>query len=107
MPLFLAPVQVNILPVNNEYHQEYAKEVYEKLLDNNIRCELDDREEKLGYRMRESQTKKIPYTVVVGDNERDNGTVTYRKFSEKESTTVSVDEFINMIKEEIKNKKSN
>ena len=107
LPLFLAPVQVNILPVNNEYHQEYAKEVYEKLLDNNIRCELDDREEKLGYRMRESQTKKIPYTVVVGDNERDNGTVTYRKFSEKESTTVSVDEFINMIKEEIKNKKSN
>ncbi len=106
LPLFLSPVQVNILPVNNEYHLEYAREVYNKLLDENIRCELDDREEKLGYRMRESQTRKIPYTVVIGDNERDNGTVTYRKFSEKESTTVSVDEFIKLLSDEIKNKKS-
>lgn len=106
LPLFLSPVQVNILPVNNEYHQEYAKNVYEKMLDANIRCELDDREEKLGYRMRESQTRKIPYTVVIGDKERDDNTVTYRKFSEKESTTISVDEFIDMIKNEIINKKS-
>ena len=106
LPLFLAPVQVNILPVNNEYHLEYAKSVYDKLMDNNIRVELDDRDEKLGYRMRESQTRKIPYTVVIGDKERDDGTVTYRKFSEKESTTVPVDEFIKMLREEIKNKKS-
>ena len=104
LPLFLSPVQVNILPVNNEYHLEYAKEVHNKLLDENVRCELDDREEKLGYRMRESQTRKIPYTVVIGDNERDNETVTYRKFSEKESTTVSVDEFIELIKKQIKNR---
>ena len=54
--------------------------------------------------MRKSQTRKIPYTVVIGDKERDNKTVTYRKFSEQESTTVSIDEFINLIKEEIKNK---
>ena len=104
LPLFLSPVQINVLPVNNEYHREFARELFDKLIDNDIRCELDDRDEKLGYRMRESQTRKIPYTVVIGDKERDNKTVTYRKFSEQESTTVSVDDFINLIKEEIKNK---
>ena len=104
LPLFLSPVQVNVLPVNNEYHQEFARRVYDILLGNDIRCELDDRDEKLGYRMRESQTRKIPYTVVIGDKERDNGTVTYRKFSEQASTTVLLDEFISLIKEEIKNK---
>ena len=104
LPLFLSPVQVNVLPVNNEYHREYAKEVWNKLLDNNIRCELDDREEKLSYRMRESQTKKIPYTVVIGDKEKENNQVTYRIFGSTESTIVGVDDFIKLIKNEIKNK---
>ena len=104
LPLFLSPVQVNILPVNNEYHREYAKELWDKLLDNNIRCELDDREEKLSYRMRDSQTKKIPYTVVIGDKEKENNQVTYRMFGSTESTTVSVDDFIKQIKNEIASK---
>ena len=107
LPLFLSPVQVNILPVNNEYHLEYAKMVYEKLLDENIRCEMDDREEKLSYRMRDSQTRKIPYTLVLGDKEKDNEMVSYRKLGNNETISVSVDEFIKLIKEEIKNKGNN
>ena len=104
LPLFLSPVQVNVLPVNNEYHQEYAKEVYNKLLDSNIRCELDDREEKLSYRMRESQTKKIPYTLVLGDKEKEDGTVNYRRFGSKDTATLPIKEFIKLIEKEIKNK---
>ena len=69
LPVWLAPVQVNIIPVNNEYHLEYAKEI-EKMLENaNVRVKLDDRNEKLTYKMRESQTKKVPYTIIIGDKE--------------------------------------
>ena len=103
-PTWLSPVQVNIIPVNNEYHLEYSRELKNKFADLNIRCELDDREEKLGYRMRESQTKKIPYTLVIGDKERDNNTVNYRKFGTQETISVSIDEFINLIQEEIRTK---
>ena len=104
LPLWLAPVQVNIIPVNNEYHLEYATKLFNKLNDENIRCELNSRDEKLGYKMRESQTRKIPYTLVIGDKEKDNNMVTYRKFGSQESTTISVSEFINLIHEEIQNK---
>ena len=104
LPLWLAPVQVNVIPVNNEYHLEYATNIFNKLNDENIRCELDSRDEKLGYKMRESQTRKIPYTLVLGDKEKDNDMVTYRKFGSQESTTISVSEFINLIHEEIQNK---
>ena len=104
LPLWLAPTQINVIPVNNEYHLEYANKIYQELEDNNIRVEIDDRDEKLSYKMRESQTKKIPYTLVLGDNERDNNMVTYRHFGSKESITLSIDEFIKLIKDEIKNK---
>ena len=103
-PTWFAPVQVNLIPVNNEYHLEYSEELRNRFADADIRCELDDRDEKLGYRMRESQTNKIPYTLVIGDKERDNKMVTYRKFGSQESTTISIDEFIEMIQNEIKNK---
>ena len=104
LPTWLAPNQVTVLPVKNEYHLEYAKEVYEELLDLNVRCKLDDREEKLGYRIRESQLKKDTYQLVLGNNERDNKTITYRLHGEQKSTTVPKDEFINMLLAEIKNK---
>ena len=104
-PTWLAPVQVSIIPVNNEYHLEYAKELKETFEKANIRCTLDDREEKLGYRMRDNQTKKIPYILIIGDKERDNKEVSYRKHGEEETTTVLVDEFISMIEEEVKEKK--
>jgi len=104
LPLWLAPVQVNVIPVNNEYHLEYAEELLNKLNDEDIRCELDSREEKLGYKIRESQTRKIPYTLVLGDKEKEDNMVTYRKFGNPETVTVSYNDFIKLIKNEIKNK---
>ena len=104
-PLWLSPVQINIIPVNNEYHLEYANKVSDMLKEYDIRVQVDSRDEKLGYKMRESQTKKNPYTLVLGDKERDNDTVSYRKHGEEKTTTVSISEFIDMIRDEIKNKK--
>ena len=106
-PTWLSPVQVNIIPINNEYHLEYANSLMNKLKELDIRCEMDDREEKLGYKIRESQTKKMPYTLVIGDNEKNEDKITYRKYGHKDTETVSTDEFIKMILEEIKNKEMN
>lgn len=105
-PVWLSPVQVNIIPVNNEYHLEYANEIKNILLENGIRVELDSREEKLGYRMRESQTKKIPFTLIIGDNEASNKTVSYRLFGSKDTTSLNIDEFISFIKDIISSKKN-
>ena len=97
LPLWLSPVQVEIIPVNNEYHLEYANKLFDLLKENNFRVELDSRDEKMGYKIREAQTRKIPYTLVLGNNERDNNTVTYRKYGEEKTTTVTSEEFITMI----------
>ena len=104
-PVWLAPVQVNIIPVSGEHHGEYAKEVLSVLTDNDIRVELDDRNEKLGYRMRESQTRKIPHTLIIGDKEKENKTVSYRLYGSEETITVSLEEFEELIKNDIKTKK--
>lgn len=103
-PLWLAPTQVKVIPVKNEYHLEYSKEVYQLLEAKGIRVELDDREEKLGYRIREAQMKKIPYQLVLGDKERDERTVTYRQYGEQKQTTVSLDEFVAMVLKQIADK---
>ena len=103
LPLFLSPVQVNIIPVNMEYHLRYAKEIKDLLLDNDIRVELDDRDEKMNYKIRESVTRKIPLTLILGDKEKDNGNVSYRKYGSEETITVSKDDFIKLIKNQIKN----
>ena len=105
LPLWLAPVGVEVIPVSSEHHLEYAKNVYQELLKNGIRVELDDRNEKLGYRLREAQTKKINYTLILGDNEKLDRTVSYRLHGEKETTTVSLDEFIKLLNDEIANKR--
>ena len=105
LPLFLSPVQANIVPINNEYHLEYSKEVLELLKDNDIRVELDDRDEKMGYKLRESITRKIPITLILGDNERDNKTISYRRYGSEETITLSREEFINFVKEQIELKK--
>lgn len=104
-PLWLAPVQVKVLPVNNEYHLDYAKEVTELLKDKGFKVELDAREEKLGYRIREGQMEKVPYLLVLGNNERDEKTVTYRKHGEQAQTTVPFDEFVTMLNKQIEDKK--
>ena len=107
LPTWLSPVQVNIIPVNNEYHLDYSNELKHKLANLDIRCELDDRDEKLGYKMRESQTRKIPYTLVIGDKERETNSINYRMHGTKDAISLSVDEFIEKIKNEIENRKSN
>ena len=101
-PTWLAPVQVNLLPVNNNFHLEYAKELHQLFKARGIRVQLDDGNDKLGYRMRNSQIRKIPYTIVLGDHERDDKTVTYRKYGQQEQITVSVDDFIALVEKEIK-----
>lgn len=104
LPLWLAPTQVQVIPVKLEYHDEYAKEVVAKLRKAHFRVNNDNRDEKLGYRIREAQLKKIPYQLVLGDNERDNGTVTYRKHGEKKQTRVTFEEFVELLNTEVENK---
>ena len=106
-PLWLSPVQVNIIPVNNEYHLDYSNKLKQILEENDIRVNLDDRNEKLSYKMRESQTKKIPLTLIIGDNEVNEKTVSYRVFGSKDTTTLSIDEFVQKINDAIKNKSKN
>ncbi len=103
-PTWLAPVQVMLLPVNNEFHLEYTDELYRLMQSKGIRVEKDDANEKLGYRLRNTQVRKIPYTIVIGDNERDNKTVTYRKHGQKDQITVPVDEFLEIVRKEVESK---
>ncbi len=97
LPLWLCPTEVNIIPVNNEYHLEYAKKIYKELSDNKIRVKLDDRNEKLSYKMRESSIKKVPLTLILGDKEKENGTVSFRRFGSQETTTVKSQEFLEKV----------
>ena len=103
-PLWLASKQVVIIPVHHENHLAYANKVKEALANINVRVSIDDRNEKLGYRIREAQIHKIPVEVVVGDNDRDNNQVTVRRFGKKEEVKLSLDEFVNSIKLEIESK---
>lgn len=106
-PLWLCPTEVNIIPVNNDYHLEYAKEVYKDLDDMNIRVNLDDRNEKLSYKMRESQTKKNPITLILGDKEVESNTISYRKFGSTETYTLPKSDFYKLVKETISARKQN
>ena len=100
LPMWLAPVMVNIIPVNLEYHMEYAKQISD-LLTSNYRVNLDNRNEKLGYRMRESVIKKIPVTVILGQKEVDDKLISYRLYGSEETHTVSVEEFKSYLQERI------
>ncbi len=104
-PLWLSPLQVEILPVSIEAHGKYAKDLQAKLIAEGFKVTIDDRNEKLGYRMRNSQLKKVSYILVVGDKEVNENLVTYRKHGEQAQTTVSYDDFVKMLKGEIASKK--
>ena len=104
LPTWLSPIEVNIIPVNNEYHLDYAKEVEAELNKYDIRTSLDTRDEKLSYRMRESQTKKIPFTLILGDKEKDNHEVSYRLHGETKTTTMSLEDFTKYLTQVIANK---
>ena len=102
-PTWLAPVQAKILPITDK-HMDYAFELKKKMFDLGLRVEVDDRNEKVGYKMREAQVKKIPYMLVVGDQEMESGTVNMRRLGVKETTTMTVDEFIQYIQKNIAEK---
>ena len=102
LPLWLSPVQVNIIPVNMNYHNDYCKKLKEKLLEEDIRVEYDDSEESMNKKIRQSNIMKNPYTIIIGDKERDNNLISYRKYGSEETISMNIEEFINKIKEEIK-----
>ena len=104
-PLWLAPTQVNIIPVNMEYHEKYATEVKNWLQDHGYRVNFDSRDEKLSYKMRESVMKKIPVTVILGQKEMDENFISYREFGSEETKTVSKDEFLKYLENRIEEKK--
>lgn len=100
-PTWLAPIQAQVIPVSPEVHLEYAKEIQDKLKAAGIRVNLDTRDEKIGYKIREAQMQKIPYMLVVGDNEVNDGSVNVRKYGEQKSETVSFEDFVSAIKAEV------
>ncbi len=103
-PLWIAPTQVNIIPVNVEYHLEYANEIKDLLQTEKIRLNLDDRNEKLGYKMRESVMKKIPITLILGQKEVEEKTISYREYGREDTKTVSIKEFLEYINNRIEYK---
>ena len=105
LPLWLSPKQVVIIPVSPEAHGAYARKVYADLKAMGIRCSVDDRNEKLGYRIREAQTGKTPIQIVVGDGEVESNGVTVRRYGSKEQTKMSAEDFYKVLREEIASKK--
>ncbi len=104
-PLWLAPTQVEIVPISNDKHVDFAEKVYKKMRDAGIRVKLDDRSESMNYKIREAlQDKKIPYVAVIGDREIEQNALAIRKRGVGQVGTQSVDDFIALISDEIKNK---
>ena len=103
-PTWLAPVQVKLLPVNLSRHLEYAKQIEKELKDLDVRVEIDDSNEKLGYKIRNAQVEKIPYSIVIGDKEVENSSLTYRVYGQKDQIAVSKEEFEKLIQKHIAEK---
>ena len=102
-PTWLAPVQATIIPVSVEHHYDAARELKEKMARLGLRVELDDRNEKMGYKIRASQTQKIPYQLVIGDKEVEEGTVTVRRYGSKETKSMTVEAYLEYVQREIAN----
>ncbi|AYC29815.1 threonine--tRNA ligase [Paenisporosarcina cavernae] len=102
-PTWLAPIQAQVIPVSNEAHFDYAKSIVEKLQSLGCRVEMDDREEKLGYKIREAQMQKIPYMLVIGDKEVESGSVNIRKYGEQNSETLTFEQFAEVLQKELRN----
>ena len=102
LPIWLSPVQVNIIPVNIKYHDEYCNKILNSLLDLDIRASYDNSKERMNKKIQDSINMKNPITIIIGDNERDNNLISYRKYGSEETYSMPVDDFIKFIKEEIK-----
>lgn len=105
-PTWLAPVQVQVIPVSPTVHLDYANEVADQLKLAGVRVEVDSRDEKIGYKIREAQTKKIPFALVLGDKEVEANAVNVRRYGEKKTEELAVDAFVKMIEQEIADKVS-
>lgn len=106
-PLWLAPVQATFIPVNHELHGQYVNDLYHRFKNLGLRVKFDDRNESMGKKIRDSQTSKIPYQIVVGDNEMSSNTLSVRKYGEKKSVTIDTEEFLQEMLEDVKNRKNN
>ncbi|MDQ0298605.1 threonyl-tRNA synthetase [Salibacterium salarium] len=104
LPTWLSPVQAKVIPVSADAHLDYARKVEDELRKAGVRVEVDTRDEKIGYKIREAQMKKTPYMLVIGDKEIEAGTVNVRRYSQQDSETVELEEFTRTIKEKIDNR---
>ena len=102
LPIWLSPVQVNIVPVNMKYHEEYCKKIQELLQEEDIRVNYDNSEESMSKKIRNSTIMKNPITIIIGDNEKNNNLISYRKYKEEKTYSMPIDKFIEFIKDEIK-----
>ncbi len=102
LPVWLSPVQVNIVPVNMKYHDEYCQKLKQILIDEDIRVSYDDSKEQMGKKIRQSNVMKNPYTLIIGDNERDNNLISFRKYGSEETMSMSIEKFISFMKKEIR-----
>lgn len=104
-PVWLAPVQVKVIPVSPKIHQDYANQIVDALREEGIRVNIDDRDEKIGYKIREAQTEKVPFSLVLGDQEINDNTVNVRRYGQQKSETLPFADFVSLIQDEIKTKK--
>ena len=102
LPIWLSPVQVNIIPINVKYHDEYCKKIYNLLSEEDIRVEYNDSNDRMGKKLQESIAMKNPINVIIGDNERDNNLISFRKYGSEETYSMPIEEFILYVKREIK-----
>ena len=102
LPIWLSPVQVNIIPINVKYHDEYCKKIYDLLSEEDIRVEYNDSNDRMGKKLQESIAMKNPINVIIGDNERDNNLISFRKYGSEETYSMPIEEFILYVKREIK-----
>ncbi|KAF0994195.1 threonine--tRNA ligase [Geobacillus sp. TFV-3] len=105
-PTWLAPVQVKVIPVSPEAHLDYAYDVQRTLKERGFRVEVDERDEKIGYKIREAQMQKVPYMLVVGDKEVSERAVNVRRYGEKESRTMGLDEFVDLLAADVQEKRT-
>ncbi|GAB4075014.1 threonine--tRNA ligase [Barrientosiimonas marina] len=103
-PTWLAPVQAEVIPVSPDAHLDYAKRIADQLRYAGMRVNVDERDEKIGYKIRQAQTQKIPFSLVLGDKEMTNGTVNMRRYGEEQTETLNYDDFESLIKEEVEQK---
>ncbi|WP_223638425.1 threonine--tRNA ligase [Planococcus sp. 4-30] len=101
-PTWLAPVQVEMIPVSLDAHSAYTKELQEKLQNHKIRVDIDERDEKLGYKIREAQMQKVPYMLVIGDKELEDGSVNVRKYGEQKSESMPFEDFVKLVQSELR-----